>query len=66
VVRELLRRPVGSGGPLRIGHPGGTAAITVTPADGGRAGAAALRYVRTARRLLEGIGFVPPAGSPTP
>lgn len=58
-VREVLREPAaadGDGFLLRIGHPGGTAAVTVTPGEGG---ASALRYVRTARRLLEGVGFAP-------
>lgn len=57
-VREVLRRPFDAGGRLRVSHPGGTAEITVTVAGDG-SGAAGLRYVRTARRLMEGVGFAP-------
>jgi hypothetical protein len=48
---------------LRLAHPGGTAVISVVAGDPGRP-AAALRYPRTARRLMAGSLFVPTAPVP--
>jgi methylitaconate Delta-isomerase len=48
---------------LRLAHPGGTAVISVVAGDPGSP-AAALRYPRTARRLMAGSLFVPAAPVP--
>lgn len=72
VVQGVLARPFaeilaaaepGQDAPVRVAHPGGLATIGVrvdaSGPTGGSTAASSLRYMRTARRLMEGTAYLP-------